>query len=180
MQVVFIVLVGVLLAGVSNRREQRRAAQGLSRRSLMRQVLEGLQFIEPPDDEAEPRPRPRPGASTGRISNPPPAGRGDERARRSSNTLPSTRLGRGTIDVARALGNDLISKVLPALQQTSRYVIITGGGVLLLHDLLIKSVETVGKQQPQDYLVVNHGLAAILNSVGALFAVLFMLAAKRG
>ncbi len=65
------------------------------------------------------------------------------------------------------------------LQDSRRYVIITGGGAVLLRDMLLDRLATVGKTQGEDFLLVNHGLASVLNAVGALFAVLF-LAAKKG
>ena len=70
-------------------------------------------------------------------------------------------------------------QVLPILQDNRRYVIITGGGAVLLRDMLLDRLATVGKTQGEDFLLVNHGLASVLNAVGALFAVLF-LAAKKG
>jgi len=45
--------------------------------------------------------------------------------------------------------------------------------------MLLERLATVGKLQGEDFLLVNHGLASVLNAVGALFAVLF-LAAKKG
>jgi hypothetical protein len=75
-------------------------------------------------------------------------------------------------------GQDLVGQVLPILQDSRRYVIITGGGAILLRDLLLERLETVGKIQGEDFLLVNHGLASVLNAVGALFAVLFLTAKK--
>jgi hypothetical protein len=82
-------------------------------------------------------------------------------------------------EVLHTNGQDLVGQVLPVLQDSRRYVIITGGGAVLLRDMLLDRLATVGKTQGEDFLLVNHGLAAALNSVGALFAVLFM-AAKKG
>lgn len=76
-------------------------------------------------------------------------------------------------------GQDLVGQVLPILQDSRRYVIITGGGAVLLRDMLLDRLAMVGKTQGEDFLLVNHGLASALNAVGALFAVLF-LAAKKG
>ena len=82
-------------------------------------------------------------------------------------------------EVLHTNGQDLVGQVLPVLQDSRRYVIITGGGAVLLRDMLLDRLATVGKTQGEDFLLINHGLAAALNSVGALFAVLFM-AAKKG
>jgi hypothetical protein len=75
-------------------------------------------------------------------------------------------------------GQDLIGRLLPALQQTSRYVLITGGGAVLLRDLLSARAAAIGKAQPHDYALIAPEQAATLNAVGALFAVIFA-AAKR-
>jgi hypothetical protein len=87
-----------------------------------------------------------------------------------------------TVQVAAAIathGQDLIGRVLPILQQQQRYVLITGGGAILLRDLLSERATAVGKTQPDDYALIDPRHAALLNAVGALFAVLFA-ATKRG
>jgi hypothetical protein len=89
------------------------------------------------------------------------------------------KIGREVDQVLGTYGQDLVGQVLPILQDTRRYAIITGGGAVLLRDMLLERLAAVGKQQEHDFLLVNHGLASALNSVGALFAVLF-LAAKKG
>jgi hypothetical protein len=76
-------------------------------------------------------------------------------------------------------GQDVIGRVLPILQQQQRYVLITGGGAILLRDLLSERAAAVGKAQPDDYALIDPRHAALLNAVGALFAVLFA-ATKRG
>ena len=75
-------------------------------------------------------------------------------------------------------GQDLVGKMLEIFQNTQRYMIITGGGVILLHDTIIELLNAAGLESQRDYFVVNHGLASVLNSAGALFAVLFMAAKK--
>ena len=75
-------------------------------------------------------------------------------------------------------GHNLVGRMLPTFQDTRRYVIITGGGAILLRQPIIEVLSAAGKTQEQDYFLVNHGVASVLNSVGALFAVLFV-AAKR-
>ncbi len=84
-------------------------------------------------------------------------------------------------DVAEAIattGQDLIGRMLPILQQQSRYVLTTGGGTVLLHDALVERTAKIGKRAGSDYAIINHGQSSVLNAVGALFAVLFA-AAKR-
>jgi hypothetical protein len=70
-------------------------------------------------------------------------------------------------------GQEVISRLLPSLQQQSRYVLITGGGAVLLRDLLTERAATVGKKPAQDYTIIAPEHAALLNAVGALFAVIF-------
>jgi hypothetical protein len=84
-------------------------------------------------------------------------------------------------DVAEAIattGQDLIGRMLPILQQQSRYVLTTGGGTVLLHESLIERTAKIGKRPGSDYAIINHGRSSVLNAVGALFAVRFA-AAKR-
>jgi hypothetical protein len=76
-------------------------------------------------------------------------------------------------------GQEVISRLLPSLQQQSRYVLITGGGAVVLRDLLIERVAAIGKQPDQNYAIIAPEHAALLNAVGALFAVIFA-ATKRG
>jgi hypothetical protein len=81
-------------------------------------------------------------------------------------------------EVLQMYGHTLVGRMLPTFQETRRYVIITGGGAILLHQPIIEVLSAAGKAQGQDYLLVNHGLASGLNAMGALFAVLFMAARK--
>lgn len=81
-------------------------------------------------------------------------------------------------EVITTHGQDVIGRLLPVLQQQSRYVLITGGGAVLLREALIERAAVVGKTHDQDYAIINQNQAAILNAVGALFAVLFA-SAKR-
>jgi hypothetical protein len=80
--------------------------------------------------------------------------------------------------VINTYGQDLVGKMLEIFQNTQRYMIITGGGVILLQDTIIEMLNAAGLEAERDYFVVNHGLASVLNSAGALFAVLFMAAKK--
>jgi len=78
--------------------------------------------------------------------------------------------------VINSYGQDLVGKMLEIFQNTQRYMIITGGGVILLQDTIIDLLNATGLEAERDYFVVNHGLASVLNSTGALFSVLFMAA----
>jgi hypothetical protein len=78
--------------------------------------------------------------------------------------------------VINSYGQDLVGKMLEIFQNTQRYMIITGGGVILLQDTIIDLLTATGLEAERDYFVVNHGLASVLNSTGALFSVLFMAA----
>jgi hypothetical protein len=70
-------------------------------------------------------------------------------------------------------GQDLIGVILPVLQQTRRFVLLTGGGIILLNGALTQRLKAAGKVEGQDYLLIPDELAAVLNAVGALFGVLF-------
>ncbi len=76
-------------------------------------------------------------------------------------------------------GQALISAILPTLRQSRRFVVITGGGVLLLHDQLITRLALEDKTPDDDYLLINHGLSSLMNAIGAFFGVLF-LALRKG
>jgi hypothetical protein len=80
--------------------------------------------------------------------------------------------------VINTYGQDLVGKMLEMFQETRRFLVITGGGVILLQETIIEMLNAAGLESQRDYFVVNHGLASVLNSVGALFAVLFMAAKK--
>lgn len=70
-------------------------------------------------------------------------------------------------------GQNLIGKVLPALRQQRLFVIFTGGGIILLHELLRDRIATTDKRDGEDYTIVPVAVASTLNSVGALFNLLF-------
>lgn len=75
--------------------------------------------------------------------------------------------------VINSYGQDLIGKLLETVQNTQRYMIITGGGVVLLRDTIRELLEAAGLEEIRDYYLVEPELASVLNSVGALFAVVF-------
>jgi len=79
--------------------------------------------------------------------------------------------------VLNSQGQALIGAVLPVLRQSRRFVMITGGGVILLHDLLQPRLEAELKRRGEDYDFIHHGIASEINSIGVLFAALFRAAA---
>ena len=68
--------------------------------------------------------------------------------------------------------------MLEIVQETRRFLVITGGGVLLLKKPLRTLLDAAELEADRDEFLVNRDLASALNSVGALFAVLFMAAKK--
>jgi len=69
-------------------------------------------------------------------------------------------------------------KMLEIVQETRRFLIITGGGVLLLQKPLREMLDAAELVADRDYFLVDRDRASVLNSVGTLFAVLFMAAKK--
>ncbi|HEX6292991.1 MAG TPA: hypothetical protein VFZ66_27660 [Herpetosiphonaceae bacterium] len=82
-------------------------------------------------------------------------------------------------DVQAIQGRELQAKMLPVLRQTGRYVVVSGGLAVLLRGPILAALDALSKREPDDALVINHGLAPITNVVGTLFAVLFAAAARR-
>jgi len=82
------------------------------------------------------------------------------------------------VSVIDTYGQDLVGKMLEIVQETRRFLVITGGGVLLLKKPLLDMLDAAEVEADRDYFLVNQDLASVLNSVGALFAVLFMAAKK--
>lgn len=85
-------------------------------------------------------------------------------------------------EVLNSQGQAIIGTVLPVLRQSRRFVTITGGGVILLHELLKPRLDADSKVRGEDYELINHGIASVVNSIGVLFTVIFRAAAatKRG
>lgn len=73
-------------------------------------------------------------------------------------------------DVLNSQGQGLIGAVLPVLRQSRRFVVITGGGVILLRDLIVPRLDAETKARGEDYELINHGLASVINAIGILFA----------
>jgi hypothetical protein len=70
-------------------------------------------------------------------------------------------------------GQDLVGVILPMLQQTRRFVVLTGGGSILLSSILKERLQAAGKIEGQEYLLIPEAQAALLNAIGALFGILF-------
>jgi hypothetical protein len=77
-------------------------------------------------------------------------------------------------EVIAGPGQALITAILPKLRQSRRFVVITGGGVMLLHEQLTARLAMEDKIAGEDYLLINHNLSSLLNAVGAFFGVLFL------
>jgi hypothetical protein len=82
------------------------------------------------------------------------------------------------VSVIDTYGQDLVGKMLEIVQETRRFLVITGGGVILLKKTLLDMLDAAEVAADRDYFLVNQDVASVLNSVGALFAVLFMAAKK--
>jgi hypothetical protein len=75
--------------------------------------------------------------------------------------------------VISTYGADLVGKCLEVFQETRRFLVVTGGGVILLNGTVRELLAAAGKEAGQDYEIVPLEWASTLNSLGALFAVLF-------
>lgn len=75
--------------------------------------------------------------------------------------------------IIAAEGQDLVARMLPVLQQQSRFVVFTGGGVLLdgLRTAIEERALAAGKIPGQSYALVPPSHAISLNAIGALVAV---------
>jgi hypothetical protein len=76
-------------------------------------------------------------------------------------------------------GQAILADLLPSLRQSRRFVIITGGGVILLHERIAERLMLEPKRRGEDYDLIYPELAATLNAVAVLFAVIFKAAKKR-
>lgn len=76
-------------------------------------------------------------------------------------------------EVLASQGQAIIADLLPSLRQSRRFVIITGGGVLLLQTLIIERLALETKVYGRDYTIVPAPFASVLNAIAALFAMLF-------
>ena len=72
-------------------------------------------------------------------------------------------------------GSALLTEVLPAIQQTAKFVIITGGGLLLLDAMLRSMLTAENKREHEDYIMMPSAWASGANSIGALMGVFFLL-----
>jgi hypothetical protein len=75
-------------------------------------------------------------------------------------------------------GNAMVADVLAELRDSSQFVAITGGGVLLLRPLLADVLLYEAKEVGRDYLLVDGPLASHLNAIGTLFGLIFRAAGK--
>jgi hypothetical protein len=75
-------------------------------------------------------------------------------------------------------GNGIVADVLGELRDSSQFVAITGGGVLLLRPLLADVLDYEAKEAGRDYLLIDGPLASLLNAIGVLFGLIFRAAGK--
>jgi hypothetical protein len=80
--------------------------------------------------------------------------------------------------VVASKGNAIVADVLSELRDSTQFVAITGGGVLLLRDLLVPVLQQEAKEAGRDYLLVEGPLASQLNAIGVLFGLIFRAAGK--
>jgi hypothetical protein len=80
--------------------------------------------------------------------------------------------------VVLSKGNAIIADVLGELRESRQLVAITGGGVLLLRDLLLDVLQREEKEPGRDYLLVDGPLASQLNAIGVLFGLIFRATGK--
>lgn len=80
--------------------------------------------------------------------------------------------------IIAAEGQDMVARILPVLQQTERYVLFTGGGVLLggLRSAIEERARAAGKRSPRNYAIVPETHAVTLNATGALLGVIYVAA----
>jgi hypothetical protein len=86
-----------------------------------------------------------------------------------------------TTEVQQAVaskGNAIVADVLAELRDSTQFVAITGGGVLLLRPLLADVLVHETKEPGRDYLLVDGPLASQLNAIGVLFGLIFRAAGK--
>ena len=75
-------------------------------------------------------------------------------------------------------GNAMVADVLSELRDSTQFVAITGGGVMLLRSLLADVLAHEAKEPGRDYLLVDGMLASHLNAIGTLFGLIFRAAGK--
>lgn len=80
--------------------------------------------------------------------------------------------------VVASKGNAIVADVLAELRDSTQFVVITGGGVLLLHPLLADVLAHEAKEPGRDYLLIDGPLASQLNAIGALFGLIFRASGK--
>lgn len=83
--------------------------------------------------------------------------------------------------VERSVGQTLISRVLSNALRARQFVLLTGGGVIPLHDQITARMDEAEppRLRGRDYDLINHGLSSVLNAIGALLAVQFAASARR-
>jgi hypothetical protein len=105
--------------------------------------------------------------------------RNDVEAQHALVTQTITRASR-RVNIAQAIqpiiigkGNAIVADVLSELRESRQFVAITGGGVLLLRDLLTEVLAREAKTPGEDYLIIDGPLASHVNAIGTLFGLIF-------
>jgi hypothetical protein len=75
-------------------------------------------------------------------------------------------------------GSDLVGRLTEVVRETRRFLVLTGGGLILLWSGVNDLLRAAEKEAGQDYQLVPPAWASALNSIGALFAVMFASAKK--
>lgn len=78
-----------------------------------------------------------------------------------------------TPEVEKLLGSQgqaIVAEILPIILQTQSFVLVTGGGAILLRDLLMERLNAEGKVCGVDYDIIDPPLASVINGIGILFA----------
>ena len=83
--------------------------------------------------------------------------------------------------IQRSVGQTLLTRVLANALHSRQFVLLTGGGVIPLHDQIEARMREAEppRVRGKQYDVINHGLSSVLNAIGALLAVAFAASARR-
>ena len=69
----------------------------------------------------------------------------------------------------RSHGQAIVADMLPTMRQNRTFVLLSGGGVVLLHDLLAERLQSE-RLRGRDYEMIPPAYASVCNAIGLLFA----------
>lgn len=75
-------------------------------------------------------------------------------------------------------GQDILAQIVPVLRQRTRFGLFTGGGTTLLERDLLQKAKAENSRRGEEFELINHGTASLLNATGSLFGVIFRAAKK--